>query len=335
MGAQLDFMVREEGGRVRGYGSVAERLLNEHNLKLNALRTNDVLSYDDWKQIDDAMLKAAKDRLVGVSDLMGRGLTFNLTDPLGTMLFGSQKLGEMGSASVDMDGETEGPYDRQTIGIDYVPIPIIHQSFRLNIRHLRASRKSGEPLDTTGIEEATLNVLDKMDTMLFTGDSNLAYAGGTIYGYEDFPYINTVAIGQNWDASGDMGEYILQKVIAMKQASIEAKHYGPFVLYIPTEYDALLDDDYSEAKGDLTIRERIKKIDRIEDVRVADKMTDNKVLLVEMSTSTVRWIVGSNPMPVEWETKGGMVMHFKVMAIGAPQIRADKSNRCGVTLLSA
>jgi len=45
---------------------------------------NATLRKDEWKQYDDAILKAAQVRLQGVADLYSRGLTFNINNGLGT-----------------------------------------------------------------------------------------------------------------------------------------------------------------------------------------------------------------------------------------------------------
>ena len=180
----------------------------------------------------------------------------------------------------------------------------------------------------------------KLEQMLFTKTS---YSFGTkddrsrntIYSYVNHPDINTVSLTKNWDASGKTGAEIISDVLAMKQASINAYHYGPWILYIPTAYETVIDEDYDSTTPGTTIRERILKISGIKDVKVVDYLPANHVLLVEMSTETVRLIRGLAIQNVQWQTEGKFVTKFKVLTIQVPQIRSDQNGKTGIVLLAA
>jgi hypothetical protein len=58
--------------------------------------------------------------------------------------------------------------------------------------------------------------------------------------------------------------------------------------------------------------------------------TGAEVILVQMSTDVVDWLDGLQPTTVMWESHGGMMIHFKVMMIGAPRIKADQSGQSGI-----
>jgi len=233
-----------------------------------------------------------------------------------------------------MDAVTPSKKDRPNYELKYLPLPIIHKDFSFNIRTLSASRTSGQPIDMTTGMLAARQVAEKVEEILFTGASTYTYGGGTIYGYTDMPSRNTVTLSANWDASAKTGALILDDVKSMKQASIDAKHYGPWVLYIPTAYETVLDDDY-KAESDKTIRQRILEISGINEVKVVDKLTANNVLLVQMTSDTVRMVEGMPLSTVEWDEGGGFTSNYKVMTIMVPQIRADQNGNCGITHLAA
>jgi len=235
----------------------------------------------------------------------------------------------MEDAHISMAGETRGENDRPEFDLNYLPLPIIHKPFQINIRNLNASREVGQSLDTTMAEQAARKVAEKIEEILFTGASAFTYGGGTIRGYTDHPNRNTVSLTGNWDESAQSGEDILADVLSMKQAAIDDRHYGPFMLYVPTNYDATLDGDF-KSNSDKTIRQRIREVDQIIDVKVADKLTDDNVILVQMTSDVVRMVEGLNVTTVEWQSEGGMIFHFKVMAIMIPQIRADQDDRSGL-----
>jgi len=316
----------------KGHGAVAKRLL-ANGMNVNALRTNDTLRKDEWKQYDMAVIKAAQDRLVGVADLMSGGLTYSLANGLGKTVLEYETESDMEDAEVSMDAVTRARNDRVEYEIAYLPLPVIHKEFQINIRVLNASRTTGESLDTTQAAIASQKVSDKIEEYLFQGSSTFTYGGGTIYGYMDFPNRNTVTLSTQWDASAANGTTVLNDVLAMKQASIDAKHYGPFNLYIPTNYEVVLDDEF-KTNSDRTIRERVGAIEAIRTIKVADKLSSDNVILVQMTQDVVRLVEGLPITTVEWQTEGNMIFHFKVMAISIPQIRADQESNCGVTHLA-
>jgi len=311
----------------QAYGNVAQRL-QACGMKANALRTCATLRKDEWKQYDTAVVKAAQQRLVGVADLYSRGLTYKIGNGLGKTVLEYEDMSDREDAQVSMDAVTRGRRDGVEFDINYLPLPIVHADFFVNARVLAASRTTGDPLDTTMAEQAARKVAEKVESILFTGLSTFTFGGGSIYGYMDFPFRNTTTLGTSWPS--DTAANILTDVLAAKQASINARHYGPWVLYVPTAYETTLDKDYDTTRGN-TIRQRILALNGIMDVKVADFLTNDNVLLVEMSSETVRMVEGLQVMTVEWETEGGMIHNFKVMAIMVPQLRADQNDRCGIT----
>lgn len=312
------------------HGSVAQRLLAS-GMNVNALRTNALLRKEEWQHFDEAVIKAAQQRMVGVADLKSRGLTYSLTNGLGTMVLAFEDQSDMTDAEISMDGVTRGRNDRIEYSIKYLPLPIIHKSFQINARVLAASRNLGQPLDTTQAELAGIKVADMVENILFNGYNSFAYGGGTLYGYTDCPTRNTVTMVKKWTLC--TGEEILDDVRLMKQTAINDRHYGPFVLYIPTAYETLLDDDF-KAASDRSLRERILAIQGIEDIKVSDKLAVDNVVLVEMNSQTVRMVEGLPVTNVEWQTEGNMISHFKVMTIDIPQVRADQDGRSGIVHLA-
>ena len=306
----------------KAYGNVAQRL-QACGMKTNALRSCATLRKDEWKQYDQAVVKAAQQRLVGVADLYSRNLVYRIGNGLGKTVLEYEDMSDREDAQVSMDAVTRGRRDGVEFDINYLPLPIIHADFFVNARVLAASRTTGDPLDVTMAEQAARKVAEKAESILFTGLSTFTFGSGSIYGYMDFPFRNTVTLGTSWPS--DTAANILTDVLNAKQASINARHYGPWVLYVPTSYETTLDKDYDSTRGN-TVRQRILALNGIMDVKVADFLTTDNVLLVEMSSETVRMVEGMQVTTVEWETEGGMIHNFKVMAIMVPQLRADQND---------
>jgi len=295
------------------------------------LRENTVLTYDQWKKIDTAVVTAARQRMVITADVMGRGLTEDLgSDPLGVTVMVSQKASGIAAAQMDMNADTETRKDRIELGTDYLPIPIVHSGFWLNVRELKASQRNGIGLDTTLAEECAQVIMEKIETNFTSGTSSFKFGSGTIYGIEDFPNVSTTSLTANWDASGADP---VADVVALKQAAINDRHYGPYMVYVPTAYETQLDTDYVSGYPK-SVRTRILEIDKIEGIKVVDKMSANHVALVQMQKNTIRAVTGWGGalQTVEWESQGGMRVHYKVMGIIVPQIRSDYNDRCGIVI---
>lgn len=299
------------------------------NGKAQPIANAATLRKDEWVQYDEAIIQAARERLVGVADLNGRGLTYNIPNGLGTTVLEYEDLSDITDAEMNMDAVTRGLDDRVEYDINYLPLPVIHKSFHLNIRVLNASRTTGAPLDTTQAELCGRKVAEKVEDILFNGTSSFAYGGGVIYGYTDFPKRITGSLSGAWDSSGATGADILADVLAMKQASIDNRYYGPWMIYIPTAYETKLDEDF-KANGDKTIRQRILEVSGILDIKVADKLSTDCVVMVQMTSDVVRMVNGLGITPVEWDSEGGMIFHYKVMTIQVPQLRADQEDQTGI-----
>jgi len=287
---------------------------------------NATLRRDEWIEIDNVVLKAAQTRLVGVADLINAGLTYEVSNGLGKTVLEYQDQSDITAAEVTMDAETRTTRDRPEWDTNYLPLPVVHKDFQFSIRALEASRTRGDPLDMTMAELAGRKVAEKVESILFTGLSAYTHGGGTIRGYLDQPNRNTVSLTANWD---DTVANVLTDVLAMKQASINARYYGPWQIYIPTNFDTSIDEDF-KANSDRSVRERILAVNGIQGIKVADSLTADNVVMVQMTSDVVRMVIGLSIMTVEWDSNGGLTKNFKVMAIMVPQIRNDQDGRCGV-----
>lgn len=333
-GIAIDAIQTAETGPA-AYGAVAARLLSS-GFKTSALRTNTVLRKEEWLQYDTTVVEVARQRLRGVADLINAGLTYNLTNALGTMVVQWESMSDMNPAEVSMAAVTQGQNDRVVFTPSTLPIPIIHKDFMINVRALEASRRLGEPLDTTQAAIAARKVSEKIEEMLFLGGSITA-GGGTVYGYLTAPNHNTGSLSGNWAVASTTGEEIVLDVLAMMQSSNNDHMYGPYILYVPNDYFNRLGDDY-KAASDRTILERLLALPGIQDVRSAEQLpggATGKVVLVQMTRDVIDLVNGMEPTPIMWETNGGLTLNFKVMAIMVPRIKSDYLGQSGITVYTA
>lgn len=297
------------------------------------VNTGATLRREEWNLLDESVLNVARYRLAGIADLESKGLVYNLNNAMGTTVLEYHDVSDAFEAELTMDGVTRSKGDRVNFGAKYLPIPIIHVDYEINARVLAASRSLGNALDTTQAEVAARKVAEKLEKMLFTA-TTYSFGGGTIYSYVNHPHRNPVNLVTQWTGSGITGAKIIADVIAMKQASIDDYHYGPWMLYIPTGYETVLDADYDTQTPGTTIRERIMKIDGITGIKVIDTLAAHNVLMVQMTPDVVRLVKGMAIQNVEWQTEGRFINKYKVMTIQVPQIRSDYNERSGIVHLA-
>ena len=246
--------------------------------------TNATLRKDEWLAYDAAVIRAARERLVLVSTLLAAGLVYNV-DGMSKMALETENLSEFTAAELTMDGVNRATKDRPNFELAGIPLPIVHKEFDVTARVLNASRERGESLDTTSAELAGRKVAEKIEDLFILGSSNYKAAGYTLYGLLDFPSSNTGSTTANWDDSAASGETIKDDVLSMMQDANDDNFYGPFLLIVPGNYNVILEDDFNTNYGNMTIRQRLMNIEGISNIIVADRMTDEKVILVQFLNS--------------------------------------------------
>ncbi len=301
------------------------------NFKINSLRTNTTLRKDEWQHLDDDIIKTARIRLRAVGDLMSRGLTKPVNGMQVSVLQWQTQSKTSGDVSVSMDPQVQGDNEAVVFGLESLPLPFYHADYQIGERELNISRMGGQPLDTTVATERTADIAEKVENTLVNGLSTYTYGGGTIFGYTDHPDRHTETLALAWTAA--TGAEILDDVLALKQGLIDKKKYGPYVLYIPTAYECVLEEDFKAETSD-TIRERIMAVSTIEDIKVLDTLPADNVLLVQLTADVVRMVVGMPLNNVQWVEKGGFTNHFKILTIMIPQFRVDRDGNLGVAHLA-
>lgn len=286
------------------------------------------LRKDEWKVLDDAIVKAAKERLRLVADLRATGLVFTIPQGMGKTVLETETQSDVNDAIISMDGLRESPNDRPEYELGMLPLPITHKDFQFSARQLLTSRNGSSPLDTTSSELAGRKVAEGIEKLTLGITSTYVYGGGTVYGLTNFISRLTQTLTAP-TAAGWTGNTFLTEVLAMRTQSRAAFHFGPWMLYVSPNWDAWLDEDF-KTNSDRTLRERVKACDGIGDIRTLDFLTGFDVILVQMTTDVIRMVIGMDITTLQWDTKGGMQKNFKVMAIMVPQVRGDFNDTTGV-----
>lgn len=308
------------------------------------------LRKEQWIELDKKVQLAYRNRLTAWADLAAAA-TYGGFNAMGRMTLEYEAMSDPGEAIVDMNGISEGRSSQPLFSLRSLPLPITHMDVVLDRRRLAISQNDNMPIDTTMIEAATRRVAESVEnttTGVVTGPTwgtqstgVTAHTGSSaVYGYINFPYRLTktnltIPTGANPQTTVD-------EVLAMRDQLFAANRYGPFILYHSTDWDRYLDNDYAftnstgwAAAPNKTLRQRLKEIEGIQDVRRLDNLTAANshaftLVMVEMTAENAEAIDGMQPTVVQWETKGGMQINLKVMAIQVPRLKYDYAGNCGI-----
>jgi len=322
-----------EVGRASVYGG-SRPIVNKRTGEVKivtgrGLQVNSILRKDEWQELDQAVVEAAKTRLVAVDHLRQRGLVQPLGG-IGTLTSQWNVTSAVAAADVNMTGQATGQRDLPDSQVKNVPVPVVFKEFAIGARTLAASRRLGDGLDVTTAYEAARVVAEMQEDMLVNG-YDLTFNGGTIYGYTNHTNRNTdtaTAYG-----GGDWGTISnVDKTIAgMIGAANTDGYYGPFGIYAaPTQFNQAALAYYSDGSGQTPVQRILASMPNVQLFQMSPNLSDGVVVLVQLSRNVVDWAEALPIQMLEWASGDGMVSHFKVMAVGAPRVKADYDGKSGI-----
>jgi len=299
------------------------------------------LSKDQWIMMDDRIIQAARPRLRAYGDLRAAN-TFGGFDGMSVSVIEHETVTDDGEAIVDMEGLNEGRGDESHYQLQGVPLPIIHSSFSYSRRRLLTSQTQGTPISFVRAEQAARRVAESIENIYIGNQAGVTYGNASlygrapkVYGLTNFP--DRITKTDLTPSASFAPDTFVDEVLAMRELAYAQNFYGPFMMYVSTAYDALLDGDYitgSTTNGLAaptgTVRQRLRQIDGIQDVRRLDYLSGDVLLLVQMTSDVVEAINGMELTTVQWESKGGMELNFKVMAIQVPSIKSTSDGVTGI-----
>ena len=321
--------------------TVPIRELREQGIEM-PVHNATALEYRQWAMLDKLVIPIARQKLRAWSDLAA--VSPYSVDGWAKSILEHQTTNDPGEAQVDMDGLSEGRNSRRTYQLEGIPLPITHTSFSYNKRELMQGRAQGTPINVRDAEAALRRLMEKVESTLIGSATGLTYGdvtnytssiSGKIYGYTNYPNRNTVTLttplGTNPQATVD-------DVLEMRDALYNDGFEGPFMLYTSRNWDRYLDNDYMFSTGTgvanptRTLRSRIKEIDGIQDVRRLSWFTGTpyQMILVQMTSEVAQAVNGMDINAIQWETQGGLQVHFKWMCIYAPRLFSDLNGNCGI-----
>ena len=314
-------------------GPAAEVIANSGGLQvmrpvlasnMDPLAANATLRHDEWEMVDERINQVFRERLTVADDLRSRGLVQPVS--VGTIIRRTERLHDTSDAEISYDGDAAPQRDRPQFSSEIRPVPIISKGFQFGFRQLDASRNRGEPLDLTAAEQAARKVRDRLQALITLGVASGGPSGGGIPGLVTAGNNRmTVSLQYNWD-SAEANLDIVGDVQDMLAEAYANSCFGPFVLYVPKNYWATIQGDYSTQKGDRTYLERILAFSEIDAVRPLDALADDNVVLVQMTRDVIDLSEAQTVTTVQWQ-KNPFVTEFRVLMIGGPHLKTIQTDQ--------
>lgn len=329
-------MPNNESAQLAGVGNLIgsvsptlqQRLL-ESNFDADLLRptvgihANALLTEGEWAMLDDAVMPSYNQALVGIADLRDRGLVRNLGG-MGHILSEYARSGGMNEAEISMWASIDAEQDRMDLDLQVVPIPCIFKEFQLDIRFLARSRLLNVPIDTLQAEEAGRVVGEKLEELLFLGNTTV-YGGKPIYGYTTHPDRNTAG-GSSWATATN----IYPNVNTMLGSLMENEVPGPFGLYL-NHAEYVKTNAIVETTGQLSARQQIlRNFEDVVFVKRTKHVPAGQAVMVSLNSNTIDLAIAEDIAPFEWESRGGLTTHYRAMMFAAPRVKATKAGQSGI-----
>lgn len=312
-------------------GALLRAMTEGGDLNIGTLRALSPLSDRAQILVDKAVVEVGLSRLVITADLMDAGLVYNLSDPLSVTQIEWELTNHIGGAQRTMSPSARGENQMPDRIAKRLPVFLTTDDFNIPIRTLKMSQRTGQPLDVTGIKEATRRVNEAIEDATING-AGIVVGGYAVPGLLNAPNANTQTIAVSWlTATGEQIRTDIMNMIGKLQTD---KKYGPYNLYIGTLVGNALTADF-KANGNQSILQRLLEINaggRNLTIKVADQLPVNTVVLLQMTSDVIDIVKGLTPTVIPWTSLDGFTLYWLVMAIIIPRVRYDYDGNSGICI---
>ncbi len=306
---------------------------------MDPLQNATTMRKDDWIHLDRKIQKAARPRLSAYADMRAAS-TFTIPG-MSNSILEYERWSDAGQASVDMYDLSQANTDTPLVQLQNMPLPITNAAFNYSQREIGISASKGIPISTTMGEMAARRVADTIEKTTIGVLAGLTFGAtisganaSTVFGYTNHP--DRITKTDLTTPTSTNSTTTLAEVLTMLDLAKAQNFFGPFMLYTTNDWDQFMDNDYGKTAGtpganaaygfapSQTLRERLRSISGIQDVKRLDFWDDTTaLLLVNMNEETVRAVNGMEITTVRWDSVGTMMKNFLVMGIQVPNIRAQ------------
>jgi hypothetical protein len=282
--------------------------------------------------IDDVVTQVGTQGQSIIPAMIAAGMVKRIPNWVGVTSIKRKKTGRAGTAHVEMEPESRGERFRLDQGSDTYPFPVFWANFDFSIREEAQAERLGDSLDTTHVENATVNVNIKTEAQAISGLTDKDGSAMKLDGLSAPGLLNSTTTWTYSDWTGLTGAQLVDEVISALALQDDNLRTGAQTLFVPTNYQPVLLKQYA-AGYPKTILQALKELEynnRPLNVQVARSLPAHRAILMDMTRNTGQVVVGQGPVPISWLSPGGWRRYWMVVACMITMITADSNGEYGV-----
>ena len=164
-----------------------------------------------------------------------------------------------------------------------------------------------------------------------------SWNSGTLAGFFNYTGMkNTQTRGANWaNAVTDANRaHVLNDIVIASETLRGENMPGPFMVYVPLECKSLLSRDW-KANSSISVQERLVRDADVVDVRIVDRMPNNKYLVTSLSPQNAQYLDGFAPQPLVYMSQDRMTVHVRIFSIFSFAIFESFAGKTGYVEIGA
>lgn len=288
---------------------------------------------DAWRRVDQRSAMIQRDVLAVFNRLAASNQT---PVGVGDIVNFYPQISDSGEVHVSMDGRSEGLADQANVKYVGTPVPVFDSYARMGWRQMETIRKSGGGLDVDTIANHQRKVAEKLEDVALNGLPSVVVGGSTIYGLRTFPQRSTDTHGLTLKSStGAQWVAAFEKLINSLIGDNAFGRVTVFVNYADYVYASI--NEYT-ANYPKKILQALQEIGQIAEIVPAAKVPANEIIGIA-GLATGEWGSILQAMPLVTRPKARSNPEddyvFGVLAMAAPQFRADYEGRSQIAHLTA
>ena len=265
-------------------------------------RASAPLSAAEWKALDDAMIKAVRQVVIGRRMI-------ELQGPLGPGVYTipySVFCDEPAPVEMDLTGDQDAHVVSASVR-KTIELPALYQDFKLMWRDIQSDRKLGTPFDTSAAAVAAANVAGQEDRLIFQGDAALGMEGlMTADGSLHVPM-------SDWSKAGTALSDVVKAISALSAHA----HFGPYALAVsPVLYGQLI---RAYANTGLLEIDQVKAL-VADGIYVSNALSAKQAVVVETGARNMSLVVGQD-ISIAYLGAENMNHPFRILETAALVIR--------------
>lgn len=294
------------------------------------IRHNAALPKDAWIEIErNNVYPAFDDELTVFNDLRGLGLV-SQADIMNKAVEW-HKSDYSATAIVAMDPEVQGDEGQTEYDLTGSPLPLIMSEFSIGWREGGGdggadSGQVGPDVDTLKSRGSARAIGEMAEDLTLNGwPATLGIEDSySMYGLTNHPEVHEGTL-DNWETTP---EQVRPNLKTMARDLKDDEFSGPFMVYIGSELEDVLSEPDPEGTGDMSLRQRLDPLNDYRQIKVADKLASDAVLMFEPRVDVVDLAIGLEEQMVQWEDPWRD--QFQAIMGFTPRVKSTMRNQCGI-----